>query len=96
MRIETIKYTCDYCEKEMNSYEYEKSPQLNLSISLPNPKGGCGEFNSINMNICEQCCKTIGLVNDKEFHDYTYSHGKLKNFIQAKSKILIDFIASKK
>lgn len=89
MIVTDTKYYCDYCNKEIDFNEYKKGTKVTLIADLENPKGGCGAREGISLKLCNECSKNIGIVNDKEYHSYTYSNSRLKAVIEKnKNKIL--------
>lgn len=84
MITKTIKCNCDYCNKEISEYEYKLAPLISLRIDLPNPEGGSGQIGALQMKLCEECFKNIGLENNEGYHKYIYSQNK---FINAMSKV---------
>ena len=83
------KYSCDYCKGEMCQHDYQQGVKITIQVDLPNPKGGCGQASGIEMVLCKVCSEDLGIVNSKEYHDYTYSQSKLKGTIEKfKTKIL--------
>lgn len=92
---ETKKYICDYCDTEMNKFEYELAPSLSVSISLPHPEGKCGESSSTRMIICDKCSKELGIVNSMEYHTSVYSQQKLGKRVIELKKNIVDFCFKK-
>lgn len=89
MKTTIVKCSCDYCNAEMNEYEYENAIKVTVKVNLPNPKGGCGQMSAIEMKLCDKCSKDIGIINSQEYHSYIDSQNRLTTTIKkCKDKIL--------
>lgn len=87
--VETItKYYCDYCNKEINEYEYNVGTEIDITVKLPHPEGESGQINGIKMKICNECSEKIGIVNSKKYHSYIDSREELGKTVD-KNKINI-------
>lgn len=84
----TVKYYCDYCNKEIDGYEYEMATEIDITVKLPDPEGKSGELNGVKMKICNECSEKIGIVNSKKYHSYIDSREELGKTVD-KNKINI-------
>ncbi len=79
----------------MDKSTYNRCPTIIIRVELPNPDGRCGNVSGVTMKVCDDCCKTLGLINGKQYHDYTYSNGRFRRFIEENKKKILGFIMSK-
>lgn len=96
MIVENTKYYCDYCNKEIKEEEYRLGAKVELVIDLQNPKiGMCGERSATSLKLCYDCSKSIGIINNEEYHSYNYSHSRLKKLLENNKKNFLSLFIKK-
>lgn len=97
MKQTTIKYYCDYCNKEMREFEYDKAISLVIRAEVPDPRGGCGSVNGIRIKVCNECAAEVGFVIEDIMDGSIYQQSHILRVLQKfKIKIIELFKSLKK
>jgi hypothetical protein len=98
MKETIIKYSCDYCKKEMKQWEYDISTKLTIRIDLPDRKDMNQLVGAEQFNVCDECSEKIGIIHKtiSEIGHIYRRQDSVRDAIMSNFKKIVDIFIWKK